>query len=325
MSVFTYKKMRKKELKRLLKKRNIKISGKEKKDELIKLLIEEDEKKLKNKVSSTSQYKKEKQEKKDNNYTSYTNEEIIPERYNETKIVLLVRDPHWLFAYWDIADKKMEELQDNVNIEDSIWILRVHKIDEKKYFDISLVPDATNWYINVPEAGKEYQVEIGIKDEKGNFISIATSNSVATPPDTISDIIDEEWMIVEKTFNKIYQLAGGDKLGVSSEYLITELRNRLEKLLSSESISSSFSLPYNKKKGKDNFYLVVKTDLVIYGETEPDAELYFNNNKIKLNKDGTFSFRIMLPEGENKIEIKSISKNKKQQRTSTSFITKENL
>ncbi len=325
MSVFTYKKMRKKELVGLLKKRNIKISGKEKKDELIKLLIEEDEKKLKNKISSTSQYKKENQEKKDNNYTSYTNEEIIPERYNETKIVLLVRDPHWLFAYWDIADKKMEELQDNVNIEDSIWILRVHKIDEKKYFDISLVPDATNWYINVPEGGKEYQVEIGIKDEKGNFISIATSNSVATPPDTISDIIDEEWMIVEKTFNKIYQLAGGDKLGVSSEYLITELRNRLEKLLSSESISSSFSLPYNKKKGKDNFYLVVKTDLVIYGETEPDAELYFNNNKIKLNKDGTFSFRMMLPEGENKIEIKSISKNKKQQRTSTSLITKENL
>ena len=26
----------------------------------------------------------------------------LPERYNETKIVLLLRDPNWAFAYWDI-------------------------------------------------------------------------------------------------------------------------------------------------------------------------------------------------------------------------------
>lgn len=53
------------------------------------------------------------------------------------------------------------------------------------------------------------------------------------------------------------------------------------------------------------------TELILYGRTEPDAQVTLEGKKIKLRKDGTFSFRYFLPEGDYKFEVIGTSKNKK--------------
>ena len=35
----------------------------------------------------------------------------LKERYGETKIALLPRDPRWIYAYWEIAEAKKEEVR----------------------------------------------------------------------------------------------------------------------------------------------------------------------------------------------------------------------
>ena len=35
----------------------------------------------------------------------------IPKGYNVDRIVAMVRDPHWLFAYWEVTDRKYRELE----------------------------------------------------------------------------------------------------------------------------------------------------------------------------------------------------------------------
>ncbi len=52
----------------------------------------------------------------------------IPERYNETKIVLLLRDPQWAFAYWDRStDTVHENFQKDMFFEG--YFLRVFEYD----------------------------------------------------------------------------------------------------------------------------------------------------------------------------------------------------
>ncbi len=157
------------------------------------------------------------------NISMQDQEEIIPEKYNETKIVLLVKDPKWLFAFWEIKDN------DIIKFKNMRLTLRVYNAAENTYFDIGVTDDASNWYINVPESGKNWFVEIGVLDDNNNFILIARSNTVATPPDKISDVVDEEWMIIEKDFYKLYKHILDTDSGGSSESVIAKFLNQIDK------------------------------------------------------------------------------------------------
>ena len=45
------------------------------------------------------------------------------------------------------------------------------------------------------------------------------------------------------------------------------------------------------------FWFNVNAELIIYGATEPDANVTIGERTIKLRSDGTFSFRFALPDG----------------------------
>ena len=64
------------------------------------------------------------------------------------------------------------------------------------------------------------------------------------------------------------------------------------------------------RKQKDDFYFEIGTELVVYGRTLPDAEVWLENRKIPLKKDGTFSIRFALPDGNIPLGFKAISCNK---------------
>lgn len=67
-------------------------------------------------------------------------------------------------------------------------------------------------------------------------------------------------------------------------------------------IPSSFSLaslssPFGGMERKKGFWFNVNAELIIYGATEPDATVTIGGRKINLRKDGTFSYRFVLPDG----------------------------
>lgn len=239
----------------------------------------------------------------------------LPLSYNETAIVLLVRDPYWIYTYWDFHPKLQEELAQIFHGWEKVPLaLRVHNLSRIKsgadgpgYYDIGINHVANNWYINVEEAGKEYQVELGYYDPDGNFRVLARSNRVTTPPDRISDVVDEQWMIVEEDFRRLYRLAGGAGWGDSSVELVESLLKRLEREVGSGAVSSISSPAGGPPPGERRFWLVLDAELIVYGATEPDAALTVQGRPVKLRPDGTFTLRMALPDGTQSIPVSAQS------------------
>jgi uncharacterized protein len=254
--------------------------------------------------------------------------EDLPSAYGDTRIVLMARDPYWIFAYWEVADARRMDIEREAG---SGWeglrkVLRVYDVTDiefnganaHKYFDIDITSEAGNWYIRVGEANRSWCVDLGVITSDGKFIMIARSNVVATPRDTASDVIDEEWMSIDEDFLKLYGLWGGFGGASQGKAQIRKiLKERLEKELSSGAVSS-FARPA-KYRG---FWMVVNTELIVYGATEPDASVTVQGRPIKLSREGTFSLRFALPDGEQVIPVKGISADKEEERTITPIVKK---
>ncbi|MBU1862847.1 MAG: DUF4912 domain-containing protein [Candidatus Omnitrophica bacterium] len=150
----------------------------------------------------------------------------LPQSYNHTKIVLMVRDPLWAYTYWDIEEKQKDAILQTLTDKATTVspILRIYKFcgtsGQKEgsctFWDIAIWLDARNWYVELGEPNKGYVIDLGLKDDKGNFYCIARSNEVRTPPDGPSDITDERWRISDEDFEEIYAASGGYETGISS-------------------------------------------------------------------------------------------------------------
>lgn len=254
----------------------------------------------------------------------------LPPSYNQTQIVLLVRDPYWIYAYWDFRSEIKERLSASHGGWEKVPLsLRVYNYSRKKtgtnepeYFDISINHAANNWYIHVGGPNQLYQVDLGYYSPTGEFITLARSNQVTTPRDGISEVVDEEWMIVEEDFRRLYRLAGGGVLGESSIEIVESLLKRLEREVGSGAVSS-ISSPGKYQAEERRFWLVLDTELIVYGATEPDAKVTIQGRPVKLRPDGTFTLRMALPDGRQVIPVTATSNDGVDSITITPTVTKE--
>ena len=107
----------------------------------------------------------------------------IPERYNETMIRALPRDPSWIYAYWDISEQKrapFTEEDSSAGLFLRVTELNSPKEHKKDFFDIGITLDDWKWYINIPQPGSTYRVDLCLR--KGDKIkALARSNEVRMP------------------------------------------------------------------------------------------------------------------------------------------------
>jgi hypothetical protein len=141
----------------------------------------------------------------------------LPEGYGDTLIVLLPRDPQWIFAYWEISVKTRDEITKKygANIfQKAKPAIRVYDVtnvhfdgrNANRTFDIFITPESKNWYIYVGMPKRSYCADLGLLIDDGVFITLARSNVVATPAGSVSDIYDEQWMLVKEDFEKAYNI-----------------------------------------------------------------------------------------------------------------------
>ncbi|MCM8781150.1 MAG: DUF4912 domain-containing protein [Candidatus Omnitrophica bacterium] len=259
--------------------------------------------------------------------------EELPPGYGEDKITLQVRDPWWIHAYWEITSQTWNTLSEKLK-EDFFTakrVLRVYDVSHiifdgtnaHRFFDIEITVDSNNWYIDVGGPGRFWCVDIGLKLNNGKFIMIARSNTVHTPIEGPSWITDEEWMVPEDVFARLYGMGFG--LGKSSP-VGKAWQERIRKALFSGALASpgiaSMASPVKIPKER-KFWLVVNTELIVYGATEPDAQVYVQDRNVKLRPDGTFTLRFALPDGKQVIPVKAISADRLEERTITPIVTKE--
>lgn len=240
----------------------------------------------------------------------------IPSRYGEDRLTLLVRDPWWIFAYWEVTPRTWEDARRRIGREVPLkQVLRVYDItgieeftgeNANSFFDIELTPFADNWYINVGVPDRSYCVELGFKTPGGSFYRILRSNTVRTPRYGMSEEISEEWMVSEEEYWRMFALSGGFGIGKGSPEMQELFKKRFEEMVSSGFPGSVFSWMQREEVAR-GFWLRADAELIIYGATEPDARVFVQGKPVKLRADGTFSLRFALPDGEHEIPIQAES------------------
>jgi hypothetical protein len=145
-----------------------------------------------------------------------------PETHGENIITLMVRDPYWLFTYWEFSPDIDSELAARIaeeDLEKSRIVLRVYDVtgtdldNPVSYHDIDIARGARNWYINVMRVERDYCVDIGVITPDGTFIVIARSNRVSLPPVGPSEAVDEKWVTLEALTEHYEQSGGGPSSG----------------------------------------------------------------------------------------------------------------
>ena len=137
---------------------------------------------------------------------TYEAEYAVPSRYGDNAVVLMVRDPEWLYAYWEIqpVEAQREAGRLGVDLSDSTPVLRVYDVtggtaDESgtTFRDIILSEYADRWFVSAMKPAHEYYAEVGRVTRSGRFVPFARSNRVTTPPAGVSPVTSPEWPPLE--------------------------------------------------------------------------------------------------------------------------------
>lgn len=256
-----------------------------------------------------------------------------PEPITKSRIGLLIQDPYWLHAYWEIAPISLEEARRALGKEwdNSRRVLRIYHLGnsdgngEKRHQDQELYDYLQNWYFP-SEPNIAYQVEIGYLSPSGRFYAIAQSKKLVTPRAGMSEKVDPQWHTLrsEKDYEQIYALSGGFRVSSSSLELRQQLHQFLQEQVSSgsgaiSSFGSGMGWEYERQRG---FWFKLDCELIVYGATEPDATVTVQGKPVQLRPDGTFTLRFALPDGKQVIDATAASADGVEERTITPTVTR---
>ncbi len=137
-----------------------------------------------------------------------TAETELPEAYGTRRLFLTARDPHWLYAYWDLTREQQTKL--NAKSSDGHLILRIYtgKLEGHPACEIHVHPESRHWFAHVERSGDSYSAELGYYSPLGRWTRIAISSATVTPPDAAAVEGDVEFATIpfEFPFAKLIEI-----------------------------------------------------------------------------------------------------------------------
>ena len=247
-----------------------------------------------------------------------------PVRSTSDTLVLLVRDPYWLQASWDLKRQSIERASVAL---DRDWhrarpVLRLlaagqtasAKTIEKVIRDIPIHGKVNNWYIDVADPPASFRVKIGyVAGER--FYCLATSNAVSTRPREENTALDENWQDVASQCDKIYAMSGGLDEGGDADHLRELFEERLRRPMGSPLVTRYGIGADAIAAKKQDFPFEVQSELLIYGQTTPGSHVVFRGEPIELREDGSFTVRVQLDDGRQVIPMSATRADGLEQKT----------
>jgi hypothetical protein len=238
----------------------------------------------------------------------------VPTGYGDHHIVLMVKDPWWIYAYWEIQPQQERQAHAQLSPDEVgglQTILRVYDITQRnfpaqpahRFMDIPLSSLANNWYIHVDAPDRTFVVDIGLLTRQGRFLLLARSNPVHTPRFGPSDVLDEEWMVPDELYWKLFGLTAG--VGGSSGPL--GAKELLERARGSPGLFSPGFANVGQAQVARGFWLAVHTDVVVHGATAPKSTVTIEGQAVRVRPDGTFSLRMTMDNGAHTVPVQATS------------------
>jgi hypothetical protein len=242
-------------------------------------------------------------------------------RQAQDRLVVMVRDPYWLHAHWELEPKSVERAQSALAQH---WhatkpVLRLFHVAAdgaaELLRDIPIHGGVNHWYIDVQNPPQQYRLEIGYLTAGGQFYCLARSNTVTTPPAGTSDSIDENWADIDQNADRIFAMSGGYSQRGTSLELQELLEERLRRPMgnpmqtrygggASRAFAESQELPF-----------AVDAELIVYGVSHPHAHVTLQGEPVPLRTDGSFTVRMSLPDRRQVIPVIASSADGVEQRT----------
>jgi hypothetical protein len=241
------------------------------------------------------------------------------------RLVVMVRDPYWLHAYWELSRKSIERAKVALG---QYWhgakpILRIYEVlrdgttmaTRLAIRDVEIHGGVNNWYIDVYNPPKSYQLDIGYHSPCGKFFCLARSNVVGTPAAAAGDAFDKNWSEVAKDYDRIFALSGGYSEPTTNGELKDVFEERLQRPMTDPVAASFMPGISDDENGDSNFEFQVDTELIVHGVTQPDAHVTLRGEPVKIRSDGTFAVRFNLPDRRHVLPMVASSRDGGQQRT----------
>lgn len=244
-----------------------------------------------------------------------------PRRIEKDRLVIMVRDPYWLHAYWELAPRSVERAQSALGQH---WhstkpVLRVFQVSNDDsaviYREIVIHGGVNHWYVDVQNPPQKYRMEIGYLTAAGQFYCLARSNTVMTPPAGTSDSVDENWADINQNADRIFAMSGG----YSERGTSLELQELLE-----ERLRRPMGTPMQTRYGNGaagicadarELQFAVDAELIVYGVSHPHAHVTLQGEPVALKSDGSFLVRMQLPDRRQVIPVIASSPDGVEQRT----------
>ena len=235
--------------------------------------------------------------------------EALPQSFDPEYLVLMQKDLNWMQAFWEVSEERVKAAKKGkgklvLRLFDIANDLTVKRNKKLKFHDIVVPEDARSWYVE-NKVTQNCAAALGVVS--GNkFEALVEAGPMQTFTLEGSEVNPENVFVRASLGGAT--LGGFGSSGLSSMSAKNWLENAVNGLSSSSGSMfsgalSSAALKSNKLElpkdsvnyGKD-FFLWVKTRLIVYGGTRPDAHLQVRGEPFPLNPDGTFSFEEDLPD-----------------------------
>lgn len=231
----------------------------------------------------------------------------MAQSFDAEYLVLMQKDPNWMHAFWEVSENRMEQARKGkgkivlrlFDISDDLTVQRGKK---RKFHDVEVPADARSWYVE-NTAGESCMAVLGSVDGD-NFMPILESAPVLTfDKNASAPSFDDEFVRASLGGNTLGNFMSSGFSSQTAESWLNSLRLGSSSESMFSGALSSAALKVNEiaaprdsvSYGKD-FFLWVKTRLIVYGGTRPDAHLQVRGEPFPLNPDGTFSFEEDLPD-----------------------------
>jgi hypothetical protein len=242
-------------------------------------------------------------------------------RVEQDRLVVMVRDPYWLHAYWELAPRSLERAQSALG---QFWhttrpTLRVFTIASDGTAvlqrEITIHGGVKHWYVDVQNPPQQFRMEIGYLTASGQFYCLARSNAVTTPPAGTSDSVDENWVDIHENADRIFAMSGG----YTQQGTSLELQELLE-----ERLRRPMGTPMRTRYGvgasrvvadAHDLSFAVDAELLVYGVCDPHAHVTLQGEPVPMRPDGSFTVRMSLPDRRQVIPVIASSPDGVEQRT----------
>ena len=120
-------------------------------------------------------------------------EAALPEGDGPDRLMVMVRDPGWVFLYWVLKGAALKRLGGSEALKRVRWSLLIRDMRGRniRLQDIDVL--AGNWYLQLaPDL--PFLVDLGFLDPHGQFTLVLSGNLVNMPPRSVSGDTTEYWL-----------------------------------------------------------------------------------------------------------------------------------